>query len=63
MNMIVDEWRMVDERGSGIEWDLSEWKKWIDKRVKEVGVRKWREGMNVKPTLAWYERNECPRHE
>ena len=54
---------MVDERGSRIDWDLSEWKKWIDRRVKEVGVRKWREGMHVKPTLAWYERKECPRHE
>ena len=63
LNMNVEEWRMVDERGSGTEWDLSEWKKWIDKRVKEVGVRKWREGMHVKPTLAWYERKECPRHE
>ena len=39
--MQVDDWRRI-------------WKKKIDKRVKMVAVKKWREGMEAKVTMRWY---------
>ena len=60
-------WRMVwvDNRGSewGWEWDEKKWKKVINEKVQELGLQKWRVGMEGKSTLEWYACKETPRYE
>ena len=35
----------------------------IDKKVKELGYRKWKDGMHRKETLEWYRMKERPSNE
>jgi hypothetical protein len=56
-------WVIVNERGIGYEWDERNWKRVIDRRVKEVGRDKWKQGIMSKATLEWYEGKERPKCE
>jgi len=44
-------------------WSVKEWKPVIDKKVKELGYRKWKDGINRKETLEWYRVKERPSKE
>ncbi len=57
------EWRMLSENGVGNEWSMQKWKIVVDGRVKEMGLRKWKNGINEKVTLAWYRYKEKPKRE
>jgi hypothetical protein len=56
-------WMIVNERGSGYEWDEIRWKAVIDSKVKEVGKEKWKNGIRSKETLEWYVGKERPKCE
>jgi hypothetical protein len=56
-------WMTLNDRGFGVDWDERKWKTVIDVKVKEIGVRKWRQGMSTKSTLEWYERKARPMSE
>ena len=56
------EWKMSDCNGMGCDWDVKEWRKMIDDCVKEEGLRKWRMGMEVKGSLAWYKMKGAPQY-
>ena len=56
-------WWLLDERGDGRDWNENDWKKWVNERVKEMGLLRWREGMASKSTLEWYMTKPRPRHE
>jgi hypothetical protein len=62
-NGVSVEWRLVNKRGFGYDWDEKRWKNAIDKKVKEIGLNKWKQGVRDKPTLLWYEQKDSPRHE
>ena len=46
----------------GLEWDVRKWKSEIDKRVKGVGLSKWKTEMERKKTLGWYIEKETPMY-
>ena len=50
-------------RREGSEWDRQKWKKVVNDRVKQIGVRTWKNGMNGKSSLAWYREKEKPKRE
>ena len=56
------EWKMSDVNGEGIDWDVREWKRMIDKCVKGKGLRKWKEGMELKSSLDWYKMKKAPQY-
>ena len=57
------EWRILNENGEGNEWNLQKWKKVVGERVKQLGLRKWKNGINEKQTLVWYRYKEKPSRE
>ena len=58
-----DEWLMTVQGVSGIEWDVKEWKKEIEKRVRICGLRIWKQGMGRKDSLKLYRMKEMPKYE
>ena len=58
-----DEWLMTVQGVSGIEWDVKEWKKEIEKRVRICGLRIWKQGMGRKDSLKLYRMKETPKYE
>ena len=56
-----EEWMITVQGATGIEWDVKEWKKEIDKRVKLCGLRVWKQGMEKKDSLRLYKMKEMPR--
>ena len=62
-NITLGGWWLIDERGDGRDWSENDWKKWVNERVKEIGLLRWKEGMAAKPTLEWYMEKPKPRHE
>ena len=59
----VYEWLMINRNGEGSEWDVKKWKTEIDRVVKDVGLRKWRNEMEKKKTLEWYKEKKVPSYE
>jgi hypothetical protein len=40
------------------KWDVKEWKKEIEKRVRICGLRVWKEGLEIKDSLKLYRMKE-----
>ena len=59
----VHEWRMEYDNDEVNELDVRMWKNVIDKEVKGVGLRKWRNEVERKSTLVWYKDKEAPAYE
>ena len=59
----VYEWKMTCGKGEGPEWNVSKWKRVIEKEVKRVGLNEWKNGMEKKKTLEWYKEKKEPRYE
>ena len=53
-------WKMVDQTGAGQNWDENQWKLKIGRKVKELGLAKWKAGMSEKTTLSLYRMKEKP---
>jgi hypothetical protein len=58
-----DEWVVTVRGAIGIEWDEKEWKREINKRVKDYGLKVWKQGMEGKDTLRLYQMKAMPKYE
>ena len=56
-------YKIINENGLGIDWTYSMWKNTINKKVEEIGLKKWKEGISKKETLIWYNYKKVPKHE
>lgn len=56
-------WKVVNECGQGLGWNVVKWNGVIEKRVREYGLSKWKRGMEEKSSLEWYKCKECPKYE
>ena len=56
------EWKITDRNREGVDWNVKKWKCVIDRGVKEVGLRKWRDEMERKSTLEWYKNKKSPEY-
>ena len=52
----------MNKNREGLEWDVRKWKSVIDKRVRGVGLSKWKTEMERKKTLGWYREKEAPMY-
>ena len=57
----IEGWNVVTTNCEGYNWDVSKWKKIVAMKVQEVGLRKWKSGMERKSTLKWYGMKEVPK--
>mgnify|MGYP000607385593 CR=1 FL=1 len=56
-------WKMVDQKGMGLDWNLEEWLKKIEEKVKCNGITKWRRGLELKSSLDHYALKTAPGYE
>ena len=56
-------WNVVCMNGEGWNWSMDKWKKTINSRVSDLGLRKWKKGMEDKCTMEWYRVKEVPKYE
>ena len=56
-------WNVVCMSGEGGDWNIMRWKKVVNQKVRELGWRKWKSGMESKSTLVWYREKEVPKCE
>ena len=47
--------------GKGSNWDERHWKKIVVEKVHELGLNKWKRGMESKKTLKWYQMKKALR--
>ena len=60
---IIPHWLTETDKAEGSRWDIGKWKIAISNRIKDVGLLKWREGMEGKNTLELYKGKEKPMKE
>ena len=56
-------YKIINHNGSSLNWSYNVWKKNINAKVQEIGLKKWRDGIATKETLNWYSYKQCPKHE
>ena len=57
------EWNLAYTQGDESVYTEKEWKLYINTRVEEFGLEKWRKDMERKQTLSMYCKKKCPKKE
>ena len=63
VNRRQNTWQVETMESEGVAWDIRVWKKVVNERVEEYGLRKWKQGISGKSTLKWYESKLKPMAE
>ena len=58
-----NEWKLAYNQGDRTEYDEKDWKVFINNRIKEYGLEKWRRGIENKGSLHRYRKKKCPSKE
>ena len=56
-------WQVETMESDGVACDIRVWKKVVNEKVEEYGLRKWKHGIIGKSTLKWYESKLKPMAE
>lgn len=57
------QWNLAYTRGDTTRYDMKQWRVYINTRVQEFGLGKWRRGIESKSSLIRYAKKKCPRKE